>query len=157
VSVTVTRNWKGTPIHWLRWPMIASDWVKVATPIAEEAVKTEAPVYHGHSIRTPGKLKQSIAAVPYVSQNSATINIGTTVPYARFVIDGAAPHIIEPRKANILGWQDVDGFRFSTKVHHPGQRANRFPERGLEIVEPLLMDLFSEIVRKSFVVTAEKG
>lgn len=155
MSVTVTRNWKGTPIHWMRWPMISSEWVKAATPIVEEAVKREAPIYHGHSIRTPGKLKQSIAAVPFVTQHNATINVGTTVPYARYVVGGAAPHIISPRKANILGWQDVDGFRFSTKVHHPGQRANKFPERGIRLVEPLLYEIFTEIVRKSFIV--EKG
>lgn len=148
--IEITRNWKGQPVTWRQWQYVSREWVKAVMPIAVAAIKINAPVYHGYSIRTPGKLRQSIAGVPVITPNSANIDITSTVPYARYVIDGAAPHIIRPRKAQMMKWMDAHGWQYATEVHHPGQRKNDFIEKAIIPLEPVFLKIYQAILIESF-------
>lgn len=66
-------------------------------------------------------------------------------PYARFVHDGARPHLIEPAKRQSLRWPVPGGFRFAKRVNHPGYKGDAWLRRAatqaLPTFERVLADL----------------
>jgi len=155
VSITIERNWKGSPIKYTQWMPMARRWAKDVTPFTQEMVREHAPVYHGYSLRESGKLKRSIEATAQITNTAVTIEVITGVPYAEYVMAGVAPHIIVPRKAKMLRWNGPNGEVFARMVNHPGQKANDFVRRAMLEVEPLAMELFAAYYRESFIITKE--
>lgn len=58
-------------------------------------------------------------------------------PYARFVHDGARPHVIEPDKRKALRWPVPGGFAFAKKVHHPGYKGDAWLRRAANQALPI--------------------
>lgn len=50
----------------------------------------------------------------------------------RFVLDGTRPHLIRPRRRNVLRFQIGGRVVYSKLVRHPGTKANDFMKRALE-------------------------
>jgi len=49
--------------------------------------------------------------------------IEAKMPYASFVEDGTRPHVIVPKKARLLHWEEPQGdHHFALRVKHPGTR-----------------------------------
>jgi hypothetical protein len=58
-----------------------------------------------------------------------TIKIGTAVPYAKYHHDGTKPHMIYPRRKQVLKFKSgtlIGGDVFARSVHHRGTKPNRF-------------------------------
>jgi hypothetical protein len=149
ITMSFTRELpEGAP---LRVKEAVRAWSKEVGPIAEEAVKAEAPVYKGggsgnHLGGMPGKLKDSIHWRPAGSYG-AEIVVG--VPYAQYVLGGTRPHMIEPRNSTVLHWVAGNEDHFAPSVSHPGNRANKFPERALRPWGPLFAHRMKELVEES--------
>lgn len=139
VQVSGARN----QFRQFRWNAAAGRWADVVAPVVQERLKQEAPVGKGP---TAGRLRDSIRHERHVGTGNAQLVFTADTPYARFVLHGTGPHVIRPRTARVLRWQGPAGPRFAQVVHHPGTRANPFPERAVRPLMPLIQARFTEIV-----------
>ncbi|WP_304345576.1 HK97 gp10 family phage protein [Campylobacter showae] len=73
-----------------------------------------------------GNLKKDIQVFDDRIEN-LEIEIGNTklAPYAKFVHDGTAPHVIKPKRMKALA-NVKTGQMFGKKVNHPGTKANPY-------------------------------
>ena len=60
--------------------------------------------------------------------------VGSDVEYAPMVNDGTRPHIIRPKRAQVLRFKVGGRTVFAKVVHHPGTRARPFLDRALQDV-----------------------
>ncbi len=58
-------------------------------------------------------------------------------PYARFVHDGARPHVITPDTKRALRWPVAGGFAFAKSVNHPGYSGDAWLRRAAAQALPL--------------------
>lgn len=58
-------------------------------------------------------------------------------PYARFVHDGARPHVITPDTKRALRWPVAGGFAFAKSVNHPGYGGDAWLRRAAAQALPL--------------------
>lgn len=147
LTITVTRA-GGSPGWRFHWETAAGIWVDEVAPLGEMLLRAHAPVGQG---RGAGRLRESITPRVERSPGQAMITYYTTVPYARYVLEGTRPHLIEPRNARVLRWLGPGGIgvRYATRVHHPGTRPNPFPHRALFPAQYAISHMFAEAVKKS--------
>ena len=105
-----------------------------------------AEAFYGAPWRT-GKLARSI--VKEVEDGEA--RIVALAPYAKFVIEGTAPHEIRPVNASVLAFKARSGdMVFTRLVRHPGTKPNPFMQRAVdkaqEKVEETFAELFVELI-----------
>lgn len=133
------------------WAAVANPWADVVGPVVKAVIKEQAPV----SPQGPnaGRLRDSITYEKKTGAASVTMTYATGVPYARYVVDGTVPHLIEPRAAKALHWVDRSGDHFARLVHHPGTRPNPFARRAMEMMLPFIQRTFRDSVLKAL----EKG
>lgn len=145
IEVRIEKSEQRLSRRWL-WEREATKWVSEVAPLLERAVRAEAPVgKKGH----PGALRDSINFRPRVSGSSATVEFYSRVPYAKYVIHGTPPHVIEPRNARMLRWEDSGQVIYRARVNHPGAKANNFPERAVRPLGPLVARKMRNIVINS--------
>lgn len=140
VKVTVSKPKRGV-LGPYRFKAIAGAWAAEAAPIAQRELKAKAPVAKENG----GRLRDSIRHKRANGAGGVTLTFYTEVPYARYVLDGTRPHEIRPRTAKALHWKDAGGDVFAQVVNHPGTKANRFPERALKPLLPVLKGRFKKI------------
>lgn len=85
-------------------------------------------------VRT-GRLRSSIRAEPprFFSLRGS-VTVGSDLEYAAFVNDGTRPHVIRPRRAQVLRFQIGGRTVFAKVVNHPGTKARPFLDRALREV-----------------------
>ncbi len=72
-----------------------------------------------------------------------------SVPYAKFVDQGTAPHWIFPRNTLVLRWfGEFEAPIFAKRVYHPGTKAAHFIERTKEAMRQVLRELYLAIWRE---------
>lgn len=82
-----------------------------------------------------GRLRASIRIESRRSLGFRTIyTVGSDVEYAAFVNDGTRPHVIRPRRAQVLRFNVGGQVVFARVVNHPGTRARPFLDRALREV-----------------------
>lgn len=82
-----------------------------------------------------GRLRASIRAdPPRLLTLRPSVTVGTDVEYASWVHDGTRPHVIRPRRAQVLRFQVGGRTVFARVVNHPGTRARPFLDRALREV-----------------------
>jgi hypothetical protein len=145
IDVTIERD-KQSLINRFRWHTVASRWAHEVGAMTTEAVKHEAPVSKKPS---SGRLRDSISFTTHVSPTQARVEIISHVPYGGYVVHGTPPHIIQPRNASVLHWQDGGNHYYRALVNHPGARANPFPRRAAERVAPLIRTRLRDAVISS--------
>jgi len=85
-------------------------------------------------VRT-GRLRSSIRAEePRIFSLRGSVKVGSDLEYAAFVNDGTRPHIIRPRRAQVLRFTVGGRTVFAKVVHHPGTRPYPFLDRALREV-----------------------
>lgn len=79
-----------------------------------------------------------LAGSIYVNYSAGFLNpsvtIGSNVPYAYVVHEGASPHLITPHRGRVLRFVHNGRVVYARKVNHPGSRATRFLARHLRTV-----------------------
>lgn len=120
-------------------------WLDEVGPAAREAVKDETPVGQGAGA---GRMKDTTRYQRATLKSTPIGYITQSTPYVRYVIDGTAPHLIEPRAARYLHWSGIGGDHFAKVVHHPGTHANDYPERALMPLQPLIKERLATIVQQ---------
>lgn len=71
-------------------------------------------------------------------------------PYAKFVEEGTAPHIILPRRRKVLRFVQNGAVRFSRGVFHPGTEPRPFMAEARDRATPLLERLIAEAFVRAF-------
>lgn len=99
--------------------------------VAAEA-RRRAPVKTG-ALRASIRVAQSRDVL---GRYAVGYDVSASVPYALFVHEGTAPHIIRPRRAGgLLRFQVGGQTVFAREVKHPGTRPNPFLADALRVVE----------------------
>lgn len=140
MRVTVSKPRRGL-LGPYRFKTIAAAWAAEVAPLVQRELKARAPVAKENG----GKLRDSIRHKQVNTAGGVTLTFHTAVPYARYVLDGTRPHEIRPRTARALHWKDAGGDHFAQLVNHPGTRANRFPERAIKPLLPVIQGRFKQI------------
>jgi hypothetical protein len=86
------------------------------------AMKRRCPVSPVGALHQSGFLRSSIRAFRLPD---GSIIVGPTAPYAEYVTDGTAPHIIHSKGPWSLHNAET-GQYFGPEVHHPGTAPNHF-------------------------------
>lgn len=76
-------------------------------------------------VRT-GALRASIHMRHSRDPRGQYVKIGSTLPYARMHHEGTRPHMIYPKKAQILKFTTKGKTVYAHSVRHPGTRANKY-------------------------------
>lgn len=80
----------------------------------------------------PGTMGRYIEARVEQAPQGLVGVVECTHPATKFVLEGTRPHVIRPRRANVLRFEVGGRAVFARKVNHPGTRANNFLARALE-------------------------
>ncbi len=110
--------------------------IKISAWEITREVQKETPV-------KTGSLKRSI--VPRFSHLRAVIE--PKAKYAIFVHEGTRPHTIFPTRKKALYWKGA--LHPVMSVQHPGTKANRFMERGLDNAKPKVEATFKKVIDKT--------
>lgn len=132
MSITVEKSEQRFTTRW-RWEAVATKWAEESGELLKTAIEHAAPV--GKKADS-GRLRESVQFVPKVSATSATVEFYSRVPYARYVIEGTPAHVIVPRNARVLRWQQGGQWVYRQRVNHPGARANPFAEKAVRPLMP---------------------
>lgn len=76
-----------------------------------------------------GNLRRSIHLGRITARSAETI---AGANYAAYVEFGTRAHEIRPRTKKVLRWKSGTGYRYATRVQHPGTRAQPFMIPGAE-------------------------
>lgn len=128
--------------RWL-WEREATKWVTETGEVLERAIRDAAPIGKKDH---PGQLRESIHAHPKVTGSTASVEFSSSVPYARYVIEGTPAHLIVPRNARVLRWESSGQVFYRDRVNHPGAKANPFPERAVRPLGPWVARKMRNIV-----------
>jgi len=142
ISLTIDKADQRFSTRW-RWESAATKWATETGEILKQAIKDAAPV------GKTGALKDSINFTPKVGTSSATVEFTTRVPYARYVLNGTPAHVIVPRNARVLRWQQGGQWVYRQRVNHPGARANPFPEKAVRPLIPVVSRKMRNLVINS--------
>lgn len=131
MSITIERSDQRFGKRWF-WEREAGKWATETGELLRRAISDEAPLGKKGNI---GQLRDSIGYRPRVTRSTATVEFYSRAPYAKYVVGGTPAHLILPRNANVLRWEDSGLVFYRSRVNHPGARANPFPEKA---VKPLV-------------------
>ena len=83
-----------------------------------------------------------------VGETEAVVGVGAS--YAKFVVEGTAPHEIRPVNAHVLAFvnQYTNKLVFAPMVHHPGTKPNKFIEKAARDIEGAVDDVVAEEWRR---------
>lgn len=84
-------------------------------------------------VRT-GALRSSIHMRHGIDSGGQYVTVGSDLPYARGHHEGTKPHIIRPRKAQVLRFSNNGRIVYARKVNHPGTKPNRYLTDNLRLV-----------------------
>lgn len=116
-------------------------------PPFRDLLKRAAPVGQAPNDPRPGRLRDSIRYSRNTTGGAVRMSFTAHVPYAKYVLGGTTPHLIEPRAARALHWFDGGGDRFAMRVHHPGTAPNRFPGKALDEARTAIIGVFYDQLR----------
>lgn len=145
MTVTIERSDQRFMTRW-RWESVATQWAMETGEILNRAIQARAPVSKKPS---GGTLRDSITFKPMVSATSARVEFTSRVPYANYVIHGTPAHTIMVKNARALRWQQGGHWAYSQRVHHPGAKANPFPEKAVLPLIPLVRSRMKNLLVKN--------
>lgn len=133
MSVTVKSTWKHKPLEHFEMLKVLTEWGDATGPYVRSVLKERTPVVTGRMKESERYARTGFAAGIRLEWRAYT-------PYAKYVIHGTRPHIIEAKAARYLRWWDSGGgVHFAKRVHHPGNKPNPFPQEVLDAVKAEVM------------------
>jgi hypothetical protein len=105
-----------------RFATMATEAVDTVMPAMVTALQVAAP-------RRTGRFAASIWGRRESSTTAVDAVFSAHVPYAKFVVEPTASHVIRARNAKALHWVGGSlgpGDHFAASVNHPGTKGNRF-------------------------------
>lgn len=118
-----------------RFRTVATAWADELEPLILERLRDAAPVGKGPEA---GRLRDSMRGRRQFTATGLRLEFRSDASYVSFVLKGTKAHVIRPRSAKVLYWQDGGGGHFARMVHHPGTKANPFVSRAVDPLRPLI-------------------
>lgn len=144
------QGWDIYPAVRFHWTEAATSWADEVGPLFDEALKTECPVNTRPHFTNGGRMRESIRHERATSAGeSMRLEFTAHTPYAGYVLHGTTAHEIRAVNAMLHWWDRPMPGReyFAHLVHHPGQRANHFPDRAMATERDELSRRFADIMR----------
>lgn len=91
-------------------------------------------------------LQRSITST--VSNGGLVGQVGTNVPYARYVEEGTGPHEIRPRNARVLAFKVGGKMIFAMSVQHPGSKGRFYMRRAFEQNQAAIQREFDQAAQR---------
>jgi HK97 gp10 family phage protein len=114
-----------------KMPAMVSRTMRDSVKMAARVVQEEARSVHGFTTRT-GHLERSVSTA-FEEPMTGIVGLSeAAAPYAPFVHQGTAPHIIRPRNKKLLRWPSRGRFTSAKEVFHPGTSPDPFLYQALE-------------------------
>lgn len=150
MSLTMTVDQSGIP-PWQKfsWSEAGAIWSRQAGPMGLALMRAQTPVGAGP---TAGHLRQTTSSRAEIQPGAVMITYYATAPYAKYPLYGTQPHVIAVRNARALRWLANRGHgpvMFATRVNHPGNKPDPWPERAMQLAGPAAAHLFAEAVKES--------
>lgn len=143
----------GNPFKDFQWLKRATRWADEVGPPTLSTLKSMTPVAKPvpGSGGVPGQMRMKTRYERKTSAGLVSLNFGTGVGYARWVVGGAKPHLIRPVSARALRFYGGHGnyFIYRRLVKHPGNRPNPYPTRAIQSVQRELERRLDEIMREA--------
>jgi hypothetical protein len=146
VTFNITVSTSGPGFSQFRWTEAAAKWAAEVGPIVRTEIERKAPVAQAPG---GGRLRDSTRFTKSMTSGLVRITFSAGTPYARYVVDGTPPHLIQPRSARALHWRANGASHFARVVHHPGTRPNPYARRAIEPMLPLIQRRLQESVIES--------
>lgn len=123
---------------------------KDAGSVMLAALRAAAPVSSGgREGRAPGTFRDSLAIRQYGGRGQITLAFVAEQPLAKFIIEGTAPHRIEPVTAKALRFFNSSGdVVFAKSVQHPGTKPNDFVGEAVQGTWSELIDILGRTGRE---------
>lgn len=107
-----------------------------------DAIRAHAPVgkdrpdgYEG------GALREGLAPRSVEIPDGVSLQTVSDRPYAKYVIGGTGPHLIEARTARALRfWVEGGDIVFAKRVNHPGTAPNPFYREAKDEIDAIVRD-----------------
>lgn len=154
VSIHREGDWFHSALFRFTWSNAATQFADTVGPKVRDRLAEACPRKPGwdHPERgVPGRMANSIT---YRRESdpgdSVNLRYEAHTPYAGYVVHGTTPHEIRPVAARALHWVDLEGEHFRARVSHPGNQANRFPDRVLAEERDSIVEDFTRAVTDAF-------
>lgn len=140
MSVRLIGEWRGRPVELtFKVRKAMTEWADETGERVRDALKAETPV-------VTGRMRGSERYSRTTAGDTTRLDFTAHTPYAGYVIHGTRPHEIRPVAARALRWINAEGIHFAKVVHHPGTKANDFPERvKTELRDEIVSNLADKI------------
>jgi hypothetical protein len=121
-----------TTIGKINWNESALDYLlkNPAGPVGRDLSKRGNKVLAAARIQVGVKtedLRKSLKVTHERSVRGQFVKVGsTTVKYALAHHEGTRPHIITPKRAQVMVFESKGSVIYATRVKHPGTKANRY-------------------------------
>ena len=104
------------------------------TDIAFEEAFWGAPIKTGY-----------LASTVYKKVTDSEGFVGVAASYAKFVVEGTAPHEIRAAEGGVLSFMVAGKHIFTPIVHHPGTKPNPFLQNATEKARGKVEETFAEL------------
>lgn len=112
-----------------------------------EAIRPHAPISKSPG-RSGGGLRDGLAPKTEPIEGGVSLRTTSDKEYARHVVKGTEPHVIEARTARALTfWVDGDTLRFAPRVNHPGTQPNPFYHEASDEIRDIVREEIGQAVR----------
>lgn len=111
-------------------------------PLADETPKRTGKLARSSFFMLRGGTENQELAVMQPAQTDEGVF------YGELVREGTKPHEIRPKKAKALRFMIGDEVIFTTRVNHPGTKANPYHKRVLSILMPRIQEIVNQMGRK---------
>ena len=105
-----------------------------AGPVGRDLVQRGRRVLNAARLQVgvdTGKLKASLGMSHERSARGQFVMVGSKLNYAYMHHEGTKPHIITPKRSQVMVFNKGSRVIYATHVNHPGTRANRYLKDNL--------------------------
>ena len=131
-----------------RAPAVVTGRLRVATKEALEMVQREARRSHRFHTRT-GALERSVETASTGPASGVVFLNEAVAKHGAPIHDGSRPHVIAPRKRQVLRFAQGGAFRFAPMVNHPGTKPDQFLFRAADRMSPAVEMRYQQAVNES--------
>lgn len=130
-------NYQLTNVSWYKAPL---DYLlnNPAGPVGRDLVKRGQKVLNAARMQVgvdTGRLKASLKMNHERDSRGQFVRVGSKLNYALMHHEGTRPHIIVPKRSQVMVFNKGSQVIYATTVRHPGTKANRYLKDNLYLVK----------------------
>lgn len=128
MTMKLEATWHNPPLDHFEAMKVFIEWGDDIGPYIRSILKERTPV-------VTGRMKESERYARNGFADGVRLEWRAYTPYAKYVIDGTKPHVIEAVASRYLHFWWHGQEMFLKRVHHPGNDPNDFPRQVFDAVK----------------------